>query len=171
MLASLIPSPKQTARIGTPLEPCSRFGATGRWPRRGMLPLLLAAVLPVAGCFGPTLPSMTPVKGSVSVNGKAITSGQVSFFPMTIDEKSKFAPPSGQIDSTGNYELFTEGKPGAPLGKYKVMVTPGMVPMQGAKGPPKGAFNEKYRDEKKTDLVVEVKSTPEAGAYDLQLKP
>ena len=110
----------------------------------------------MTGCSGPPLPTLTPVKGTVSVDGKAVTSGQVSFFATVVDEKTKFAPPSGQIDSSGNYELFTEGKAGAPLGKYKVTVTPSMVPMQGAKSAPKTSYHEKYGDQKKTDLEVEV---------------
>jgi hypothetical protein len=112
---------------------------------------------------------MFPVKGKVTVDNKPLTSGQVSFFPETPDEKSKFAPPSGQIDSSGNYELFTEGKAGAPAGKYKVMVTPMMAPDPNAKGPPKMPFNDKYRNAQSSGLHVEVSASAGAGAYDLKL--
>jgi hypothetical protein len=131
---------------------------------------VLLCVVSLTGCFGPPLPTLTPVKGTVTtVDGKAVTSGQVSFFATVIDEKTKFGAPKGQIDSNGNYELFTEGKAGAPLGKYKVTVTPSMVPMQGAKSAPKTSYHEKYGDQKKTDLEVEVIATP--ATYDLKLKP
>lgn len=115
------------------------------------------------------MPTLTPVKGTVTVDGKPVTAGQVSFFATVVDEKTKFAPPSGQIDSNGNYELLTENKPGAPLGKFKVTVTPSMVPVSGAKTAAKTAYNEKYSNFTKTDLEVEVVAEPKA--YDLKLKP
>ena len=87
---------------------------------------VLLCLASLTGCFGPPLPTLNPVKGTVTVDGKPVTSGQVSFFAEVVDEKTKFAPPSGTIDANGNYELFTEGKAGAPLGKFKVTVTPSM---------------------------------------------
>ena len=139
-----------------------------RWPARVAAACVLLCLATVTGCFGPPLPSMTPVKGTVTVDGKPVTSGQVSFFAVVVDEKTKFAPPSGQIDSTGNYELFTEGKPGAPLGKFKVTVTPSMVPT-GGKSAPKASYSDKYRDQKRSDLEVEVVAAQQT--YDLKLKP
>jgi hypothetical protein len=138
-------------------------------PARLATAILLLGLASLTGCFGPPLPTLTPVKGTVSVDSKPVTSGQVSFFATVVDEKTKFAPPSGQIDANGNYELFTEGKAGAPLGKYKVTVTPSMVPVQGAKTAPNTPYNDKYRDQKRSDLEVEVVAEPKP--YDLKLKP
>jgi hypothetical protein len=139
---------------------------------RSLLTLLgLLSLLLLTGCpSGPAVPPVVPVKGRVSVDDKPLTAGQVSFFPETPDEKFKIGPPSGQIDASGNYELFTEGHAGAPAGKYKVMVTPAMVPTPGAKEMPKAPFNAKYRDPKSSDLVIEVVATPGPNAYDLKLK-
>jgi hypothetical protein len=109
------------------------------------------------------------VRGKVMVDNKPVTGGQVSFIPATVDDKARFAPPSGQIDANGIYELFTDGKAGAPAGKYNVMVTPSMVPDPAAKGMPKAPFNDKYRDAKKSGLQVDVSASPAPGAYDLKL--
>jgi hypothetical protein len=103
------------------------------------------------------------------VDKEAVTSGQVSLIPQSTEEGKTVPPSSGQIDSSGNYEIFTGGKPGAPLGKYKVMVTPSMVPMPGAKSMPTTPYNEKYRQANKTTLEINVTEGAAAGAYDLKL--
>jgi hypothetical protein len=117
------------------------------------------------GCSEP-LPPLSPVRGKVTVDGNPVTSGNVSLAP---EDTSKKAPPSsGQIGADGSYEIFTGGKAGAPLGKYKVFVTPPMVP-----GDPKAgmqtAFDKKYMDVLKSGLSFEVKDNAAAGAYDLKL--
>ncbi len=124
----------------------------------------------VAGCGGgPALPPLAPVKGVIAVDSQPITSGQVTLAPVILDSKQQLPAMAGQIDSAGSYEIFTGGKAGAPLGKYKVVVTPSMVPMQGAKGPPKTSFNEKFQKADKTTLQIEVVAEPPPGAYDLKL--
>jgi hypothetical protein len=73
----------------------------------------------------------------------------------------------GKIGPGGTYEIFTAGKPGAPIAKYKVFVTPPTTPMEpGAEGP---AYDKKYRDPAKTTLELEVIEKAEAGRYDLKL--
>ena len=134
---------------------------------RGIHAGTAAALLALVGCSGgDTVPPLSPVKGSVTVDGKPVTSGAVTFYPVAADPNHRYASPTGQIDSAGTYELFTSGQPGAPAGKYKVTVNPSMVPTQGAKSLPKAPFDEKYRQEKKTPLQVDVP----AASYDLKLK-
>lgn len=100
------------------------------------------------------------------VDDVPVTSGQVSFMPLDVDNTKPVPPSAGQIDGSGNYEIFTGGKSGAPKGKYKVTVSAAMVPMEGAKGPPKTPYNEKFRDFNDTPLQFDV---PKADGYDLKL--
>ena len=76
-------------------------------------------------------------------------------------------PSSGKIDSEGNYEVFTGGKPGAPLGKYKIKVSPDMTSATEKKGEP--PYNMKYFDHTKSGLSYEVIENAPAGRYDLKL--
>jgi hypothetical protein len=129
--------------------------------------LFTMAISVLSGCGGgPALPPLHPVEGKVTVDDVPLSSGQVSFMPMTTAEGKSVPPSSGTIDSSGNYKIFTGGKAGAPAGKYKIAISPAMVPMEGAKGPPKTPFNEKYRELSKTPLQVDV---PKTDGYDLKL--
>jgi hypothetical protein len=113
-----------------------------------------------------TLPPLAPVKGKAMIDGAPLTSGQVSLQAESADPAAKLPPSSGTIDGNGNYEIFTGGKPGAPLGKYKVVVTPSMVPMQGG-GTPPAQPNLKFRMATDTPLRIEVVESPKEGQYDL----
>jgi hypothetical protein len=108
-----------------------------------------------------------PVSGKVTVDDKPVTAGQVSFF--AADEKVGAGLCAGTIGANGEYKVFSEGKTGAPLGKYKVTVTPSMVPPTGGGAAPATPYNSKYSDSKATPLSLEVVSSPAAGAYDLKL--
>jgi hypothetical protein len=134
---------------------------------------VLTCLCLVAGCGGKQGASMSPVSGKVTVDGQPVTSGQVTFIPDVVaKEASSTQTPglsTGQIGSDGSYKISTAGKNGAPLGQYKVTVTPSMVPAADAKGPPSTPFNPKYADVGKSDLRIEVVANPPAGAYDLKL--
>jgi hypothetical protein len=107
------------------------------------------------------------VSGKVTLDGQPVTSGQVSYVPL--DEKAAAAGMSaGSIDSNGGYKIFTAGKEGAPLGRYKVTVTPSMVPTGDPKAPTT-PYSRKYSNFKETPLEKEVVNGPAPGAYDLQL--
>jgi hypothetical protein len=122
---------------------------------------------------------MAPVSGKVTIDDQPVTGGQVSFIPdipHPNDEgaKGQPLPPSagmsaGQIDSSGNFTIYTAGKAGAPLGKYKVTVTPSMVPMGDASKAPQTAYNAMFSDSQKTPLRKEVVASPSPGTYDLKL--
>ncbi len=140
--------------------PARRPGAAlVAWPL-----LFLVGLLPLAGCSKGGLPPLTPVKGKVTVNEQSLTGGQVTFIPLAIDKDSKVGFSTGNIKASGDYELFTEGQAGAPTGKYKVTITPPMMPSE--KGGPKTSFDKKYMDQAITPLRQEVPS----GSYDLKLK-
>jgi hypothetical protein len=128
----------------------------------------LSAVCCVAlgGCGGGGGQSITrvPVSGKVTLDGAPVTSGQVSLVPVTKDASGLVS--AGQI-TNGEYKIFTGGKEGAPPGKYKVTVTPSMVPVDG-KMPAMG-WNKKFMDSNQSTLSVEVKADAPPGAYDLKL--
>jgi hypothetical protein len=132
-------------------------------PRVGLL--VLAAALG-AGCGPPKVP-LAPVKGKVTVDGQEVTSGNVAFQPA--DPNNKAGTPAAKIQSDGSYELYTGGAKGAPLGSYKVTVTPSMEMTPGSPGRPTGAFNSKYTDANTSGLKFEVIDKPEDGRYDLKL--
>ena len=128
--------------------------------------LVLACLTLALGCSGGKKVTLAPVSGTVTVAGQPATSGQVSFLPTSKDAE-KAGLSAGTIDSSGKYTIYTDGKPGAPLGTYKVTVTPSMVPVDGKM--PKAAFNTKYQNPNSTTLQFEVIASPDASRYDLKL--
>jgi hypothetical protein len=131
-------------------------------------PLTLVAwvVLTAAGC-GQESVKLIPVSGHVTLDGVALQAGTVTFVPDETKGNNSRVSPISMIDSQGNYELFSEGKKGAPAGWYKVVVSllsPGTPP------PPKGVISDsKFQHVEQTDLAVEVVPQPQPGAYDLKL--
>jgi hypothetical protein len=135
---------------------------------------LLVSPCLVVGCGGKKTPPLTPVSGKVTVDGQPLTSGQVTFVPDVArptedrqDNVQTAGLSTGKIGSDGSYTIITNGKSGAPLGKYKVTVTPSMVPAPDAKGLPPTSFDRKKYSEE--GLKIEVVANPEPGRYDLKL--
>src|SRR5262249_37969808 len=135
------------------------------FPLQVVVVCVWAVVLP--GCGGPSV-AVVPVQGKVTLSGPPVTPGQVSFLPAEGEAKAGNMS-AGQIGSDGTYTIYTAGKAGAPPGKYKVTVTPTMVPMEGASKKPSLPFDQKYGDPRKTPLTVDVVASPAPGAYDLKL--
>jgi hypothetical protein len=130
--------------------------------------LVVAACIPLLpGCKKESA-KLVPVAGKVTLKGQPITAGQVSLIPLSKDEKTAGIS-SGAIDSDGSYKILTNGKDGAPLGKYRVTVTPPMMPAPEGKKGPMVPFNKAYMNTTNTPLEIEVVASPVAGAYDLKL--
>jgi hypothetical protein len=130
----------------------------------------LAFLLLGCGKAEPPLPPMAPVQGSVTLDGKPLESGHITLFPQF---DSKVGMSAGEIDD-GEYVIYTAGKAGAPLGKYKVTVMPSMVPADTKKkakttksGMPMTGYDQKFMDMKNTPLTVDVIES--GGKYDLKL--
>jgi hypothetical protein len=131
---------------------------------------LAAGLICLSGCTTePPLPPLFPVKGKVTVDKEAVKGGQVQLVADKPDPEGKTPPSSGQINESGEYEIFTGGKAGAPKGKYKVGVSPPMMPMEGSKAAPKAPYNEKYRTPLNSGLTIDVTESAKEGAYDLKL--
>jgi hypothetical protein len=137
-----------------------------------LIALVALSVLP--GCSTSKGPPVVPVSGKVTVGGQPVTSGQVLFVPAEASKAEAGGKESqmsaGQIDSNGTYTIHTGGKSGAPVGKYKVVVTPSMVPTGDSKSMPATPFNRSYSNVSTTPLTKEVVASPQPGAYDLDLK-
>ena len=144
--------------------------ATSRQPDRYLAALLIGgALFAVVGCGAGSGEQLAPVAGKVTVDGKPVTTGSVSFRPDAGQGNKSQHQPNGAIDAEGNYELFVPpDRKGAPPGWYKVVVSAFDNPMPGK--PLKSFIDMKYSDETTTPLKLEVIVNPEPGRYDLKLR-
>jgi hypothetical protein len=130
--------------------------------------LLLGGVCAVTGCSSGGGETLIPVAGKVTVGGKPLTTGSVSFRPDSALGNSSQHQPNGAIDAEGKFELYVPpSRKGAPPGWYRVVVTAYDDPQPGK--PIKSFIDRKYSDEKSTPLKVEVIAQPETGRYDFKL--
>jgi hypothetical protein len=134
-----------------------------------------------AGC-GSKYPPTAQVKGKITINGKPVTTGRISFHPTTGER-----PALGHIGPDGAYSLTTfERGDGALLGHHKVSIkstrienappTPKDLKEEAefnAKGLLSGKphlvflVDKKYYDERTTDLEAEVKRGDNQINFDL----
>jgi hypothetical protein len=122
----------------------------------------------LTGCGGnkplpKELGPLFPVQGKVSLDGKLLRGGNVTFF--ALDHDVKICQPEGLIDSDGNYTVSSYGQNGAPAGKYRVTVLPGSNDKSIDL-----AVDDVYQSWENSPLTVTVTENPPAGAYDLKLK-
>jgi hypothetical protein len=128
-------------------------------------------VLVTAGC-GSKYPPTAPVKGKITLNGKPVTTGRISFHPTTGER-----PALANIQPDGSYSLTTfERGDGALLGRHKVSIKSTRIEnapptpkdlKEEAEFNAKGLFSgkprlvflvdKKYYDDRTTDLEAEVK--------------
>jgi len=129
-------------------------------------------LLACTGCSSRSDPALVPVEGKATVGGQPLTVGDVTFFPA----EAGGVPLNivGKIGADGTYKMTTNGKTGAPKGKYKVTVytmiassSPVAPDISKAPPPPKRKVNAKYESPDATDLTIEVPS----ASYDLNLSP
>ena len=146
---------------------CSRLSSAARVGAAiGCCGLLL-----LAGCSRDPLAERgkrVTVTGKVTLDGQPLTGGAVFFYP--IFDKDNHLPSQGDLLSSvcelgddGSFTLRTAGKPGAPLGKYRVKLEAGEKSdrQQWAKLP--GPFRRSN-----SPLEVEVVENKSEG-YDLNL--
>lgn len=116
-----------------------------------------AGLLAAAGCGGN---DWARVSGTVTVNGKALDNGTVSFHPA---EAGPLA--YGRIGPGGQYSLKTGTKDGLAVGDYTVTVMSGEIPEEGKKIAVKSSIPAPYLDAKKTPL----RFTVAAGSQTIDL--
>jgi hypothetical protein len=137
--------------------------------KRHFMVLLAACVgglVALSGCgSGPSAGgTCLPVKGKVTLGGKLLVGGDITFVPL--DGAPGRARPEGTVDKSGNYSVKTAGTEGAPAGKYRAVLT-----VSGEDREQLGQFDPLYSHWEKSPLVVEVKENVPAGAYDLKMTP
>ena len=131
-------------------------------------PAVFAALL-LTGCSSGT-GKLVPVQGKVTVAGQPLTKGSVSLRPDKARGETITAEPYGTIGPDGTYTLSTDGKPGAPVGKYVVLVVATEDPDPNSSATPKSLIHPKYADPDTIHLQVEVVENPRPGQYDLDLQ-
>jgi hypothetical protein len=139
------------------------------WQRAWYWAALLTggAVLGAAGCGKAPQEKLVPVSGKVTVAGKPLTTGSVTFLPNASRGNTSPHQPTSRIDAEGNFELTVPPeKKGAPLGWYKIVVFAYDNPQPGRL---KSFIDTKYQQENATPLAIEVVENPEPGRYDLKL--
>ena len=138
--------------------------------------LVAVLTLLVEGCGGPDYGKLVPVSGKVMKGTTPMTSGVVMYLPEGTSDKKKVVSPKGAIQSDGTYVLQTEGKEGAPLGKYKVVIQP--LPKEEVQMtnpskfvPPQPGTTEtpKYQNVQETPFTKEVVEGASPGAYDIAI--
>jgi hypothetical protein len=133
-----------------------------------LLAVLFAASV-VSGCADSSGPRLIEVKGKVYLGDQPLTGGSVSFRPQ--EPGSNPGPePYGTIEKDGTYTMYTNQKPGAPMGKYYVLVVSTEDSEQGgATVTPKSLIDPKYADPDSKLLPIEVVENAAPGKYDLKL--
>lgn len=120
--------------------------------------LVLAALAFVAGCGGP---SMAPVKGRITCNGKPVPQAALVFDPEPKTETDRLAgkPGTGFTDDDGNYVISTyKAFDGAQIGKHRVTVS--LEDSNPARCPRKQHF---AREVIAGDNVVDIDLAPKDG--------
>jgi hypothetical protein len=141
-----------------------------QWKPAVLVVALAALACASGGCGGSK--KLVEVKGKVTVGGQPLTSGSVQFRPDKAKGNTNPAEPIGEINSQGEYTLMTNGKPGAPLGAYKVTVSStGATTPDNTKVSTQQLVNTTYNHADTTPLEKTVVEQPAAGAYDLALTP
>lgn len=142
-----------------------------RWLLSGALGVVIAVA---AGCRSDpyNLGPRAPVRGKITVDGKPLRTGIITFLPDNARGNQTPHQPSANIDSNGNYELFTVGEAQAPLGWYRIVVL-AYERDDDVKGKrpdvPARLIKADYEDPGATPLALEVTPDRPAGGYDLHL--
>ncbi len=136
--------------------------------RRLLVPGLFLLGLFACGCGG----TRHPVAGRVLLNGKPLegAEGSVVLKPDAVKGNKTKAASYAKLQADGSFTVETDGKPGAPAGWYKVIVTatkPGANPNEDTPL----VVPARYATEADTPLSVEVVASPEPDCYDLKLSP
>jgi hypothetical protein len=150
-----------------------------RSARHAFASAAVVTVIVALGCSDTSGVGKTfPVRGKVTLNDQPLAAGTavVLFKPDASKGNSSPWEPTANVDKEGNYSLTTNGKAGAPLGWYKVIVTATESGVAAPNDPkrghphPRSLVPAKYGQAKTTDLLIEVVENPGPGAYDLMLK-
>lgn len=132
--------------------------------------LVLASFLSLLGCGSSTAVKLAPVSGKVTIQDMPLPYGRILLKPDAAQGNTSTSEPSGEIKSDGTFSLETDGKPGAPLGAYRVTIfsIKPSTPEDGNK-PPVWAASQDYSNPEKSGLTLKVVENPAADAYHFAL--
>jgi hypothetical protein len=137
--------------------------------RCALLWLLGCVALVLSGC-GEKAVKVVPVSGTVTIQDAPLPYGNITLVPDAANGNQTKLQPRGTIGADGKYTLESDGKPGAPLGKYLVGIS-AVKPSKQEDGykPSERAASQDYMDASKSGLTLEVVENPAPGAYDVKL--
>lgn len=138
----------------------------------GLVCLLMAPAAFTTGCGKEAAKGerLTPVVGKVTLNGKPLGAGAVTFHPDTSKGNNSPHIPVGMLDASGEYKLMSATKDGAPLGWYKITVSAQEpIDLNNPYAPPKNIINPKFGDVQTSGLSLQVVENPAPGAYDIKV--
>jgi hypothetical protein len=137
---------------------------------RTLVGILSILITTTSGCGGrdSRLPQLVPVEGTVTLDGDALSSAMVTFFP-TGDTRGRGA--TGYTNEEGRYELRApDGHAGVPVGEYRVTIVKLVMPdgsdfpvdskIAPMDSPARQILPDTYSDDRQTILTA---SVPEGG--------
>ena len=134
-----------------------------------LTPLLALLIFTLVSCTGDPVGQTFPVKGKVTVGGKTLTTGSVAFWADEAKGTKLAFTPASQIAEDGSYDLFTNGKRGAPAGHYKVTIVAQAIPDSTAPEKTKSLVPDIYAKKETTTVLIEVVADG-SKTYDLTAK-
>lgn len=132
----------------------------------------LILTIVIVGCGTPNLP---PVSGQLLLNDKVIGTDKtktatINFHPDASKGNMAKSIAVATVTESGKYTLSYNGKPGIPVGWYKVTVhySEPLNPKD-PYSPLKQLISEKYNSKDSSELSVEVKANASASNYELKV--
>lgn len=126
--------------------------------------------LAFAACSKDEIGKTLPVKGKVTLNGKSLTAGSVTFWPNEAKGNKSPHEGGGTIGADGTYEAYTKGKSGLPPGHYQVTIAANIEADSTKPLDAKSLVPSKYSNKISTPILVEVVENPIPGAYNFDVK-
>jgi hypothetical protein len=130
----------------------------------------IALAFAFGGCHEQAGSELIPVSGRVLLDDAPIGPGSLSLRP--IAGTGTWDQPAGMIADDGAYQVFTNGKPGAPPGNYAVVVfIHEQPPADGSAHPglPQSLIPARYNDPARSGLSLNIVPDALPDAYDLRL--
>ena len=135
----------------------------------------------LVGC-GESGPTLVPVSGTVTLNGKPLEGAVISFQPVDVSTPGAMLA-EDVTGPDGNYKALTKGRSGVMPGKYKVVVSKSLIDMtkvrpefkddpfmaQLSLGPPEGKTTAQ-RNKEKIEGTFDREIPPEGGVQDFDVK-
>ena len=135
-----------------------------------LIALWMTAACIACGCGEEDGPLLVPVTGRVLLGDAPIGPGSLSLRPSA--DGQNWDQPAGMIAADGTYQVFTNGKAGAPPGDYTVVVFIHEQPANGGSahpGLPQSLIPVRYNDPAQSGLSLRVDPDALPDSYDLRL--